>query len=203
MFMGPFSQTIAWSEEGVEGCYRFLRRVFDTCLKKTTSKSDKALLSLLHKTIDKVSRDVEQLKFNTAIASLMEFRNAWQEAEGGLSVEHAEKFLLLLYPFAPHIAEELWLRINKGDFSSWQDLLATKTWPSSDKRLLVEEEATIVVQVNGRVREILNISSEKANDKEFVENQAKSLTNIRKYLEGKKIQKTVFVPGKVLNFVTA
>jgi leucyl-tRNA synthetase len=203
MFMGPFSQTIAWSEEGVEGCYRFLRRVFDTCLKKTTSKSDKALLSLLHKTIDKVSRDVEQLKFNTAIASLMEFRNAWQEAEGGLSVEHTEKFLLLLYPFAPHIAEELWLRINKGDFSSWQDLLATKTWPSSDKRLLVEEEATIVVQVNSRVREILNISSEKANDKEFVENQAKSLTNIRKYLEGKKIQKTVFVPGKVLNFVTA
>ncbi|MBI2075012.1 MAG: leucine--tRNA ligase [Candidatus Levybacteria bacterium] len=181
MFMGPFDQTIAWSEESVEGCFRFLKRVWQLSLTKVSdSKTSAQLLTSLHKAIKKVGEDLENMKFNTAVAAMMEFINSWQADAQGLSKEDLEKFLLILAPFAPHVTEELWQRIknnesgpsisssgsreimNNGENhnSSFiiHNSIHSRSWPSYDPNLLVEGEITIAVQVNGKVRDSINKS---------------------------------------------
>ncbi len=200
-FMGPFDQTISWSEEGVEGCFRFLKRVWQLADEKTTDgNSNKELLVSLHKTIKKVSEDLESFKFNTAIACLMEFINSWQQDKKGLNKNDLEKFLLILAPFAPHITEEIWqtkfLTANK--FISIHE----QKWPEFDEKLLIKDRINIVVQINGKVRDTVICEKNSIKNQKEVEEEVKKSSKIKQYLLGKAVKRVVYIEGRVLNFVT-
>ncbi|RJQ36523.1 leucine--tRNA ligase [Candidatus Microgenomates bacterium] len=208
MFMGPFDQTIAWSEEGVEGCFRFLKRVWHLAnYKISEDKTSASLLKNLHKTIKKVSEDLENMKFNTAVASMMEFINEWHADEKGLNKDNLRDFLLILSPFTPHLTEEVYQNVilrakpegsNDKEFNS----IHIKAWPEYNQNLLTEEEVIIVVQVNGKVRDTLKVQSAKFKVQSYVEEEAVKSERLNKQLEGKSVKKVIYIKGKVINFVT-
>jgi len=217
MFMGPFDRTIAWSQEGVEGCSRFLRKVWRLVLNRVGTGSDSELIGKLEKTIEKVSEDIEVTKFNTAVAAMMEFVNAWQDSSKGLSRSDAEKFLLILAPFAPHIAEELWQRVKgttsgqsttstKGsenpkacDTRDTLDSIHLQLWPKYDPKLAEANEIVLVIQVNGRVRD--KIAVERGIDQEQAQKLALESSKVTKYLGKVKPKRTIFVHNRLINFV--
>jgi leucyl-tRNA synthetase len=196
MFMGPFDATMVWSQESLEGVYRFLRRVWNIVQNedKVQNEVDPKLQRKLHQTIKKVGADIASFRFNTAVAAMMEFINAWT-AGGSLSKEDAAKFLQILAPLAPFMAEELWERLGNS-FS-----IHTTAWPEYNPELTLEEMATIVVQVNGKLRDSLQIETTEAGDQTRVEELAKASDKVQRHLEGKEIKKVIFVPGKLINFV--
>jgi len=196
MFIGPFDATMAWSQESLEGVYRFLRRVWSFALKSLENapiKSQKNVEAKLHQTIKKVGEDIENFKFNTAVAAMMEFVNIWQGE--GLSREDLEKFLQILAPFAPFITEELWAKLEKP-FS-----IHTTSWPEFDSAHLIEETVTIVIQVNGKLRDQVAIKSSVSESQSEVEKLALESKRVRGFVEGKKIKKVIFIPGRLINFV--
>ncbi|MGI5825908.1 MAG: leucine--tRNA ligase [Patescibacteria group bacterium] len=196
MFMGPFDATMVWSQESLEGVFRFLRRVWNIVQSedKVQGETDPKLLKKLHQTIKKVGADIASFRFNTAVAAMMEFINAWTVG-GNLSKEDVSKFLQLLAPFAPFLTEELWERLG-NNFS-----IHTTDWPEYNPDLTLEEMATIVVQVNGKLRDSLEVETSEANDQARVEELAKASDKVQKHLEGKEIKKVIFVLGKLINFV--
>ncbi|MEK7531401.1 MAG: class I tRNA ligase family protein [Patescibacteria group bacterium] len=193
MFMGPFDQAIAWNEESVAGVRRFLERVWKLSLLSKKTKPSKDLERLLHQTIKKVSEDIEDMKFNTAMSAFMILSNALEKEEV-ISQEIVLIFLRLLSPFVPHIAEELAHRL--GEKTSLQKL----PWPKFDSKKLVQKDATIAVQVNGKVRATITLPSS-LSPKE-VQKRALLLPQIKKWMEGKTVKKVIFVPGKVLNLLS-
>lgn len=200
MFMGPFDQTIAWSEESVEGCFRFLKRVWQLSkIKVSNEKTSQNLLTSLNKTIKKVDENLENMKFNTAVAAMMEFANSWQADAQGLRKEDLKTFLVLLAPFAPHMTEELYQRLGAGisNFSS----VHLGPWPKYDNKFLKEEEVTIAVQVNGKVRDTIKVKSLDLKVQSTVEHFASLSANVKKHLIGKKIKKVIYVKGRIINFV--
>lgn len=196
MFMAPFNQAIAWSAKGVWGSYRFLSRVWRIFQQKEkiSKETSPELKSKLHQLIKKVGEDIEAIKYNTAIAAMMEFLNSWSQ-KGALSKKDAGIFAQLLAPFAPHISEELWSQVG-GKFSIHQ-----QPWPKFDPKLIKEEKITIVIQVNGKLRGQVEVKSQESKVKSQVEKLAEKEKNVAKYLKGKKIKKVVFVPGRLINFV--
>jgi len=195
LFMGPYEQTMPWSARGLEGCWRFLNRVWRLTkenVKKQKTPTD--LLIKLHQTIKKVSSDLEEMKFNTAIAAMMEFINDW--TSGFLHPQEAELFVKILAPFAPHLAEELWCEVLGQKFSVHQ-----QPWPKYDDKLVKEEMMTIIIQVNGKMRGEIKVPSAKGQEQGEAEKIARQEPNVKKYLEGKKIKKVIFVPGRIINFV--
>lgn len=206
MFMGPFDVMKPWSVTGVEGAGRFLGRVWRLF---TSSRSEAMgshgdsiglcppeLLSKLHQTIKKVGEDIQEYKFNTAISALMELVNVFTVHSSQLTVHELKALALLLAPFAPHMMEEVWVTHLHMPFS-----IHKASWPSYDPKLVVEDEAVIVVQINGKVRATLNLEAGISNQESEVVKFAKSDSNVAKWLEGKEIKKTIFVPGRVINFV--
>jgi len=196
MFLGPFEVMKPWSLTGVGGVYRFLQRVWGLQEKLETGnlKLETGDLRMIHKTIKKVTEDIENIKFNTAVAALMEWLNYLSKKEK-VKKEEYKIFLLLLAPFAPHITEELWAQIGQK-YSVHQH-----SWPQFDNKYLEDEELTIVIQINGKVRDTLLIQKDIINHKEVVEKLAKKSPKIKKYLEGKSVQKTIYIPGRIINFV--
>lgn len=196
MFMGPYDSTMPWSTKGLEGCYRFLTRVWKLChqKEKTAKKTSFGLISGLHRLIKKVGDDIEVFKHNTAIAAMMEFLNSWSR-EGSLSKKDAGIFLQLLAPFAPYITEELWSEVLGNKSSIHQ-----QAWPKHDLKLIKEKRMTIVIQVNGKMRGQVGVSSDQATKQTEVEKLARKEENVAKYLE-KKVRKVVFVSGRLINFV--
>ncbi len=195
MFMGPFDQQISWSEKSLQGCFRFLNRtwqLFENNVRK--EKTPDKTLRKLHQTIKKVGEDIEELKFNTMVACLMEFINEWQTSF--LSKEDAALFARVLAPCAPHFSEEVWCEVFKNKFSVHQ-----QEWPKYDESLIIEETTTVIIQVNGKVRGELKVQSEKSKEQSVIEELAKKDSRAAKYLEGKEIKKVIFVPGKLINFV--
>ncbi|MBI4359400.1 MAG: leucine--tRNA ligase [Candidatus Nealsonbacteria bacterium] len=195
MFMGPFDQAIAWSEQSLQGCSRFLGRVwqlFQNNVKAEETPAD--LLRKLHLTIRKVGQDLEDLKFNTMVASLMEFINDWSDSY--LSREDAQLFAQILAPSAPHIAEEIWCETLGNQFSVHQ-----QPWPTYNPQLIVEKMLTVIVQVTGRVRGQVQIENGRSVIQSEVEAVAKKEPRVAQYLTGKEIRRTIFVPGKLINFV--
>lgn len=199
MFMGPYSETMGWSTEGLEGCHRFLKKVWSLFEdeNKMGEKTTKGLIQKFHYLIKKVSDDLENMKFNTAVAAMMGFVNFWQEKENVLSKKDAGDFLKILAPFVPHFAEELWHNIQAG-LSENKSIFQEK-WPNYDPSLVKEEEIQFVVQINGRIRDTIKVSVDisEAEAKEIAQKSEK----IKKYLSGKEIKKIIFVPGKLINFV--
>jgi leucyl-tRNA synthetase len=193
MFMGPFDQAIGWNTQGVKGVFRFLSRLWDVFSECENEKSSKEVVAEVHKLNKKVSEDLEKMKFNTPIAFFMEFMNFISERKEELGKEEIKRILILLSPFAPHLCEELWERM--GNKTS----ILLEGWPIPDFNLVKEEKAFLVVQVNGKVREKIEIdigtSKEKA-EKEAMENE-----RVRKWIEGKEIKEIFFVPDKLINIV--
>jgi len=142
-----------------------------------------------------VTEDIENLRYNTAIAMIMEYVNfLYKEKE--VSREAVEALALLLAPFAPHISEEIWCQVLGNKFSVHQ-----QSWPKYNPKLVEEEIVTIVIQVNGKVRGQIGVSSQASGVRRQIEELAKKEKNVTKYLKGKKIKKTIFVPGRLINFV--
>ncbi len=204
MFMAPFDQEIAWSIKTLRGVYRFLNRVWQTYnnsdnLTDNPEEEDKETVAKLHKTINKVTNDITNVKFNTAIASMMEFINLWTSKNSSgktrkLTKGNAKKFLQILAPFAPYMTEELWREVF-GEKES----IHLSSWPEADKEYLKEEFVTIPVQVNGRLRATLKIKANEIDEQNVLE-KALSNPKVKKYVEGKKY-KVVYVKGKILNLV--
>ena len=194
MFIGPFDYTMAWNQESLEGCYRFLKRVWNLFTEPNqTEVDDRILLMKLNQTIKKVGEDIEETKFNTAIAALMELLN--QISGKKISKSFLGKFLLILAPFAPHLTEELWEKLD-NQFSIHQ-----QSWPEYNPDLIVEEVVTIAIQINGKLRGTAEFQSAETKDQKEVERIVKGNDKIKKYLEAQEIKKVIFVPGKLINFV--
>ncbi|MFA5029152.1 MAG: class I tRNA ligase family protein [Patescibacteria group bacterium] len=194
MFMGPFDQAIPWDTKGVLGVRRFLEKVwlFFGDEKNITKEADEELERVLNKTIKKVGEDIETMHFNTAVSAMMILVNKITEKKSATK-EILEKFLIILSPFAPHLTEELWGRLGH------QNSIALEKWPAYDKVLIKDEQVEIVVQVNGKVRAKILVSAD-ISEGEVVELAGQN-ENVKKYLEGQQIKKTVFVPGKLISFV--
>jgi leucyl-tRNA synthetase len=200
MFLGPLERDKPWNTKGVEGIHRFLARTWRLFLDEEDRllpalqerEPDEAELRLLHATIDAVGRMTEEMRFNTAISQLMVFVNEMTQRPTR-SRAALESFLLLLAPYAPHLAEELWERIGHGES------LAYEAWPPADPRWLVREMVTVVVQVNGKLRSRLEV--EAGADEQTVLDLAEANENVARWLVDKQVLKRVYVPGKLVNFV--
>ncbi len=193
MFMGPFDQTISWSTKGVRGCYRFLNRVWGLFNngEKIGAKTDKDILTKLHQLIKKVGDDLEAMKFNTAVAAMMEFTNLWDK--GILSEKEAGVFLKLLSPFAPHICEELWQSLGN------RKSIFLEKWPEHNKELAQEKIIPIVIQINGKVRDRIKV--DKGVSQKEIEELVFPREKVKKWLGSKKPKKTIYIPDKLVNIV--
>jgi len=200
MFLGPLERDKPWNTKGIEGVRRFLERAWrlvvddednlDPRVQDTEPGEDS--LRILHKTIDAVTTMTEDLRFNTAISQMMVFVNEMTSLEvRPRSV--LEKFALLLNPYAPHMAEELWSRLGHAGTLSYE------TWPTADPQYLIEDLINVVVQVNGKVREQLAVPAD--IDKDEIIAQALASEKVQGWTEGKTIVKTIYVPGKLVSVV--
>ncbi|MFZ0034092.1 MAG: leucine--tRNA ligase [Sedimentisphaerales bacterium] len=201
MFMGPLEATKPWSMQGVEGVYRFLQRTWRTVVDEDTGEpveavkeadADETTLRLLHQTIKKVGDDIETFGFNTAISQMMIFINHLSKQEiRPKSV--VEKFILVLAPFAPHIAEELWERLGHTES------LAYESWPEYDKGLIKEKEIELVVQVNGKIKDRIVISADV--DEGQIKQKALACEKVKKALDGKEPKKIIVIKSRLVNVV--
>ena len=190
-FMGPYGVTTnyPWDSNGVVGVRRFLERVWK--LKEKIGEGK--VTSQLHKTIKKISTDIEEYKFNTSIAAMMILLNEWEKTDAILEAEY-KTLLQLLAPFAPHMTEELWYEL--GETSS----IHLAPWPVADETMLTDDTVTIGVQINGKVRAELTIST--GASKEEIEASARALPRVVEYTEGKTIKQIIVVPGRIINILT-
>lgn len=194
-FMGPFENTISWDPTSINGVYKFLNRVWEVIGKEEGEETNRKIEIALNKLIDKVGADIEAMKFNTAIASMMEFINLSFHLK--LTKDQKERLLIILAPFAPHITEELWQVLRENMFSS----IHKQSWPESAKEFLKETEYKIAVQVNGKVRDVLKIAADIVNNSKVVEKQALESQKVQKFLSEKSVKNVVYVPGRIINLV--
>ncbi len=208
MFMGPFSQSISWNTNGVVGMRKFLEKVWKLSAQinteegriNTETQNNKKIQTLLHKTIKKVTEDIENFRFNTALSQLMILVNAMEKeyaksatTKAHMRKEDYEKLLLILSPFAPHLAEELWQKLGN------ENSIFLQTWPVADEKYLKDEEIEMVVQVNGKVRERLLVAIDVTEDE--VKETALENEKVKIFTDGKEIKKIIFVPEKLINIV--
>jgi len=203
MFMGPLEQMKPWSMSGVEGISRFLGRVWRMVIDERAddiplneavqdTQASEQQIRLLHKTIKSVTDDIEKLSFNTAISRMMEFTNAMTQHEiRPRSV--IEPFILLLSPFAPHLAEELWEALGHARTLAWEP------WPEYDEEKIAESTKEIPVQVNGKLRSKVTVPADA--DKNTLQQTAEADETVQKHLAGKQVAKVIVVPGRLVNFV--
>lgn len=200
MFMGPLEASKPWNTTGVDGAHRFLSRVWRLFVQDDGSlnpaigngEGSEQFRRTWHKTVKKVTEDIENLRFNTAISQLMVFVNEAYKADQ-LPREAMEAFVLLISPLAPHIAEELWSRLGH------QETLAYQPWPTYDESMLVEDEVEIVIQLNGKIKGKMMVPSDA--DKAAMEKIVLENGETKQLLEGKTVRKVITVPGKLVNIV--
>jgi len=210
MFMGPLEADKPWDPRAVAGVSRFLRKVYSLVVNaqaKQVTESNKLVERKLHQTLRKVTQDVPNLKFNTAIAMMMELANLWEvenkQGQQALTLADVKTFVLMLAPFAPFIAEEL-LTVCEGekDHSSQYQGVHVETWPKFVEELAKADQVTFAVQVNGKVRAQLTVAADLANDQVAVVQLAKDNAEVQRWLTGK-IVKEIFIPGKIISLVVS
>ncbi len=213
MFTSPPEQTLEWSDSGVEGAHRFLKRVWKLAIDikaagdapelsgLTLNGQQKTLRREIHKTIAKVSDDIGRRNtFNTAIAAIMELMNNLSKAalatdeDKAVMNEGIRAIILMLTPIVPHLSHQLWQTINNGKTNVEDEL-----WPVVDSSALVEDEKLIIVQVNGKVRAKITIAANAPQDE--VEKLALAQEHVNKFVEGNTIRKIIYVPGRLVNIV--
>jgi leucyl-tRNA synthetase len=197
MFMGPFDAMKAWNTENIQGVYRFLTKIWhvfhtEQYFAQSSNEEDKHVVSVLHKTIKKVTEDIPQMKFNTSISAMMQFMNEWEGKK--ITRENAKLLLQILAPMAPFMTEELWRNLL-GEKSS----IHQSQWPQADESLMVEDSIEVPVQVNGKVRGKIAVSSAQA-PKDEIEKMALEHEKVKEYVSGKEY-KLIYVPGKIVNFI--
>jgi leucyl-tRNA synthetase len=217
LFVAPMTDSIQWSEEGLNGMYRFLSRVwrivqdygdkYDPSWRASVRHEtdarpeNRALARKVHQTIRKVTDDIESMQFNTAVAALMELMNELSKyvqsvpLEGSTAVfsEAVDMLLMLLAPMAPHIADELWQQLGHEGFT------ATQPWPAYDPEIAKADEITIVIQVNGKVRDKITVPAD--TDPKEIERLALESDKVKSQMDGKQIRNIVVVPGRLVNVV--
>ena len=201
MFMGPLEVVKPWNMRDVSGVHRFLNRVWrlfmteegearaNLCRDNDSDQVERAL----HRCIQKVTDDLEKMAFNTAISALMIFVNEATKNPERLGKSQAERFALLLSPFAPHLAEELWQKLGH------EKTLTYEPWPAFEAELIREEEIEIPIQVNGRVRSRIKLSANAS--KEEIESAAIGDERTRRYLADREVKKVIVIPGRLVNIV--
>lgn len=197
MFLGPMDASPDFRDSGIEGMQRFVGRLWKL-LNKTSEGNievDSKVTSKIHQTIKKVTEDMYNFKYNTAIASIMELTNVL-EKEDFVEKETLDILCRLIAPFAPHLAEEVWVEILGNSFS-----VHNKSWPKYDDSKIVNDIVTITVQINGKVRGLLSVDQNISKDEEEITKLAKEDVKASKWLEGQIIKKTIFISGKLINFV--
>ncbi len=201
MFMGPLNKSKPWSTKGLQGCYRFVNKLWSIIVDengKLSSKivdsdeEDKDTLFLHHQTIKKLGEDIEKLHFNTAVSQLMIYCNHLQKCST-VSKKLIEELVIILSPFVPHLSEEFWSLLGHSETITYQP------WPQFDEGLIQLDEVTIAVQVNGKLRANINIA--KDSDEKDVISEAMSLENVEKFTSEGNVVKTIYVPNRLLNFV--
>ena len=200
MFMGPLEKVKPWQTNGVDGVFRFLNRVWNMIIDredKLDSSIQEILASeedkkLLHRSIKKISEDLETMHLNTAISEMMIFVNQFSKNKVK-PLEIVRDFILILSPFAPHLAEELWQMIGE------KESLAYHPWPTYDKKYLIQENYILPVQINGKMRFQLEV--QQGENQESLLKKIKQEEKLEKYLKGKEIKKVIFVPNKIVNLV--
>ena len=192
LFMGDYASAAPWSESSVKGCKRFLERVAGLSDLVSGKGETEAITSLVHKTVKKVSQDIEDMKFNTAIAAMMSLINNIYE-HGSLTADELGVFVRLLCPFAPHICEEMWEALGH------KELCATADWPEYDEAKTQDATVEIAVQICGKVKSTIRIAADAKQDDAIA--AAKADEKIAALLDGKTIVKEIYVPGKILNIV--
>jgi leucyl-tRNA synthetase len=207
LFMGPPEANAEWSDEGVAGSFRFLNRVWRMTLfpedlgkeAKVVQVTEEELLQKTHQTIKKVTEDIEGFRLNTAVAALMELSNTMQDyLQGGGQKGEAwqiavSSLIKMLYPIAPHICEEIWSRLGFSGFVS------ESTWPDYDPNMIRENTFTLVIQVNGKIRDTVEVDAD--IDEQKATSVALNSEKVKRYVENKEIVKTIYVPGKLINIV--
>ena len=201
MFMGPLNKSKPWSTKGLQGCYRFVNKLWSIIVDENGNLSskivdndeeDKDTLFLHHQTIKKLGEDIENLHFNTAVSQLMIYCNHLQKCST-VSKKLIEELVIILSPFVPHLSEEFWSLLGHSETITYQP------WPQFDEGLIQLDEVTIAVQVNGKLRANINIA--KDSDEKDVISEAMSLENVKKFTSDGNIVKTIYVPNRLLNFV--
>ncbi len=191
MFMGPLEQQKPWNTHGVEGVYRFLQKVWRLSQRDLVESQDENVEKARHKMIKKVTGDVKNFRFNTAISAMMIFTNEAQSKSA--TRNDIEALLKCLSPFAPHLAEEIWQNIGN------ETLICQEKWPTYDEAKTIDSTIQFIVQVNGKLR--AKLTAELNEDKDKLLNEAKNDPQVLKWLEGKTIIKEIFVPNRLINFV--
>lgn len=216
MFIGPFDQAVSWSSEGIVGPRRFIEKVWRIGEKVSASQNldsksprisspktgniegrGQTILSpnfatLLHKTIKKVSEDIENMSFNTAVSSMMVLSNEMDKMEY-VNEKDFKIFLQLLAPFIPHVTEELWNTLGE------KKSIHKSIWPKFNPKLIVEESIKIVIQVNSKVRAEMNITKDMSEDD--IKNDALKIEGVQNWLEGKKVLRVIYVKDRLVNIV--
>jgi leucyl-tRNA synthetase len=216
MFMGPFTQEVAWSTKGIKGTKRFLDKVWnlssqicsdcpdifaENLIYSSMEIHETALVRVVQKTVKKVEDDILNFRFNTAVSAMMECSNEMQKINNKLKPKDSpkvwryaiEQFLIILSPFAPHITEELWENLG------FKESIFNQQWPQIDFKLISDDIVTIVIQVNGKVRGSVDIVKNLSENE--VIKAAKEIKNVKVYLENKNIIKTIFIPNKIISFI--
>jgi leucyl-tRNA synthetase len=193
MFLGPFEQNKPWDDKAITGVSRFLYRIWRM---EMSVESGVDVKKALHRLIKKVSDDIESMKFNTAVSSMMEFVNLIEKT--GITKTDFEKFVLVLAPFAPHLAEDLWQNMQTKPYKNGQSA-TVQVWPEFDVTLLQDETMNIVIQVNGKVRGAVEV--EKNLPDEAVQKIVAEQEVAKKWLDGKEIVRVIVVSGRLVNFV--
>lgn len=217
LFVAPFEEAIQWSEEGMNGAFRFLNRVYRFVTANASdfnpdwrsalsgvevTGADRDMRRKTHQTIEKVSSDIERFRFNTAVSALMEMMNAMadyagqpaaSELKSAVLSEAIENIVLLLAPFTPHLSDELWESLGKEGFTYRQP------WPSFDPEIARAEEITVVLQINGKVRDKIQVPVD--TDQATLERMALESRRIKEFIGEKPVRKVIVVPGKLVNIV--
>ena len=193
MFMGPFDQTAPWSMESIRGCGKFLDRVWNlTSIMNENDEYSKEHEKMMHQAIKKVSSDIEQMKFNTSVATFMSMTNVFYK-DKFITKGEIKTLLQLLNPFAPHMTEEMWQKLGE------KEELAYHTWPKYDEEKTVEDLINLPVQINGKLR--ANVEIQKDEDKESIREKIFNNEKIQNYTNGCEIVKEIYVPNKIYNIV--
>ena len=195
MFMGPFDQVVSWSSDGIVGPKRFIEKIW-RAVDRVSADVDVSpeIESLLHKTIKKVSEDIESMDYNTAISAMMILANKLDELKK-IPISVYEKMLQLLAPFAPHITEELWHTLKH------KESIHISAWPKFDLTKIKEEKIILAIQVNGKVRTELEISEDDSEQK--IKDKAVGLPEIKKWVDGKEIKKIIYIEKKIVSIVVS
>jgi leucyl-tRNA synthetase len=199
MFASPPTNTLEWSDESVEGSYRFLKRVWDFALRFSKAKRgasvERKIRYEIHLELKKANDDIERQKFNTVASACMKILNALEQIEDwDTTTEEGLSILLrLLSPIAPHIAHHLWRELKFGE-----DILQAP-WPEPDAAALEQDEIELVVQVNGKLRGSIRVP--KAADRAAIEELARANPNVQRFVAGQNVKKVVVVPGRLVNLV--